>query len=113
MNGARTTFLRRGYLLTALAAARAARGVPRDGGGAEYDGHHHHGAGPEHGIHEGGTATYTVAVRGYIPVADICHDPQQCLGGVYERDIGPRPVSDNDPTATQGEEPLTLNTNGA
>ena len=37
MNGVRTTFMRRGYLLTALSAAAAACGVCGDGVGAGHN----------------------------------------------------------------------------
>ncbi len=68
MNGARTTFVRRDYLLTALAAAALLALFPgtaaaQQGTGVTITGP------PMNTVGEGGTATYTVAIRGYVDAA--------------------------------------------
>ena len=69
MNGARTTFMRRGYLLTALsallllAASVGTASAQQDMPGVTI-------TGPSmNTVNEGGTATYTVSVKGYVGVA--------------------------------------------
>ena len=72
MNGVRTTFMRRGYLLTALSAllllAASAGTASAQSTGITI-------TGPPNGtVSEGGTATYTVTVRGYVGAAEVA-DP--------------------------------------
>ena len=63
MNGVRTIFRRKGYLLTALAAAVLLAASSGTALAQVTD----HGSGNEHGD-EGDSATYTVNVKGFIPV---------------------------------------------
>ena len=68
MNGSRSTVMRKGYLLTALAAAVLLAASP---GTAVAQTTGITITGPTNGmVNEGGTATYTVAVRAYVPRAD-------------------------------------------
>ena len=74
MNGVRSTFKRKGYLLTALAAAVLLAASPgtaeaQQGTGVTITGP------AQNTIHEGGTATYTVTVRGYVAAAVDADDP--------------------------------------
>ena len=68
MNGARSTFMRKGYLLTALAAAVLLAASPGIAQAQTTTGITV--TGPTNNtVNEGGTATYTVTVRGYVGTA--------------------------------------------
>ena len=80
MNGARTTFLRRGYLLTALAAAAllaASPGTAVAQTGVTITGP------AKNTVNEGGTATYTVEIDGYIEAATDTNDNGRIDGNEY------------------------------
>ena len=80
MNGVRSTFKRKGYLLTALAAAVLLAASP--GTVAAQTGTGITITGPtQNTVNEGGTATYTVTVRGYVDAAADCHEPHGCQCG--------------------------------
>ncbi len=92
MNGARSTFMRKGYLLTALAAAvllaaspgTAVAQTPTPTGITV--------TGPTNGtVNEGGTATYTVTVRGYVGAAVDADDPAD--GIQADEHINPAPIT--------------------
>ena len=68
MNGVRSTFMRRGYLLTALAAAALIAASPGTAAAQNRTGITITGP-AQNTVNEGGTATYTVTVRGYVGVA--------------------------------------------
>ena len=68
MNGVRAIFMRKGYLLTALAAAALLAASPGTASAQNTTGVTI--TGPSLStVNEGGTATYTVAISGYIPKA--------------------------------------------
>ena len=74
MNGARSTFKRKGYLLTALAAAVLLAASPGTATAQNTTGITITGPAQNTIGDEGGTATYTVTVRGYIPVTPAAND---------------------------------------
>ncbi len=74
MNGARSTFMRRGYLLTALAAAALLAASPGTALAQNTTGVTITGP-PMNTVAEGGTATYTVTVRGYVDAAADAMNP--------------------------------------
>ncbi|MDE0002001.1 MAG: hypothetical protein OXQ29_04855 [Rhodospirillaceae bacterium] len=73
MNGVRSTFMRKGYLLTALAAAALLAASPGTAV-AQTTGVTIMGPAMDT-INEGGTATYTVSISGYVGVATNDNDP--------------------------------------
>ena len=99
MNGARSTYMRRGWLLTALAAAvllaaSSGTALAQNTTGITI-------TGPSNNtVNEGGTATYTVAVRGYIPVATGPMDPTNPDAFTVTLTT---PVPDDSPAGTEGE----------
>ena len=98
MNGARTTYMRRGYLLTALAAAALLAVSP---GTAEAQNTGVTITGPSNNtVNEGGTATYTVNVRGYIAVAASAGSPTPAATATVTLGV---PAPDTTDAATAGE----------
>ena len=74
MNGARSTLMRKGYLLTALAAAALLAVSPGMVAAQNTTGVTI--TGPSNNtVNEGGTAAYTVAVRGYVDAATAADSP--------------------------------------
>ena len=109
MNGARSTFMRKGYLLTALAAAALLAASPGTALAQTTTGVTI--TGPTNNtINEGGTATYTVAIRGYVGVA-VDGDGDGAISATEAQNPAPftvalgNPTSDADPPATAGEVP--------
>ena len=95
MNGVRSTFMRRGYLLTALSAllllAASAGTASAQSTGVTI-------TGPTNNtVNEGGTATYTVAIRGYVGVATDTDN-----SGVIEADEANNPAAFNVALGTLG-----------
>ena len=89
MNVARSIFMRKGYWLTAFAAAVLLAASP---GTAQAQVEI---TGPDE-VAEGDTATYTVAIKGFVPSTG--QDDQTATVTLTE------PSPDNDPAATGGEE---------
>ena len=115
MNGARTTFMRRGYLLTALSAllllAASAGTASAQSTGITITGP------AQNTVGEGGTATYTVTVRGYVGPADSSTTPPTATNpGSFDVTLN-APTGEAAGTATAGEvaatagDPSDLNTN--
>ena len=114
MNGARSTFMRKGYLFTALAAAALlalspGTAVAQNTTGVTITGP------TQNTVNEGGTATYTVSVRGYVDAATDADDS----GAIETGEVVAAnsftvslatPGVDSDPAATTGE-PADLNSN--
>ena len=88
MNGARSIFMRKGYWLTALAAIVLLAASPGTASAQVTI------TGPGE-VTEGETATYTVAIKGFIPSTG--QDDQTATVALAV------PTPDNDPTATMGE----------
>ena len=100
MNGGRSTFQRRGYLLTALAAAvllaaSPGRAFAQDTTGITITGP------PMNTVNEGGTATYTVAVRGYVGVAQDAETPNN--PAAFAVTMNPPSVDSTTNEAQEGE----------
>ncbi len=97
--GARLTHRWKGRLLTALAAtvllAGSAGTALAQGTGITISGP------ARNTINEGGTATYTVTVRGYVGVATAADTPND--PDAFDVSLGTPIAPDTDPTATQGE----------
>ena len=107
MNGVRSTFKRKGYLLTALAAAVLLAASPgtvaaQTGTGVTITGP------AQNTIGEGGTATYTVAVRGYVGVATAADTPNN--PAPFNVVLSP-PSVDSSTNAAQTGELADLNSN--
>ena len=85
MNGARTIFMRKGYLLTALAALALLAASPGTAEAQNTTGVTI--TGPSLGtVNEGGTATYTVEISGYVPKAvDASDDDEISLNEARRR----------------------------
>lgn len=99
MNGARTFLMRKGYVLTALAAAALLAASPGTAEAQNTTGITI--TGPTgNTVAEGGTATYTVAVRGYIAVAADAMTPTD--PGAFTVTLG-TPAPNGTPPATEGE----------
>ena len=99
MNGARSNFMRKGYLLTALAAAvllaaSSGTALAQNTTGVTI-------TGPSmNTVNEGGTATYTVAVRGYVDLTTDAMVPTAADTVTVE--LG-APTADTTTDATEGE----------
>ena len=114
MNGVRSTFMRRGYLLTALAAAALMAASPGTAAAQNTSGITI--TGPANNtVNEGGTATYTVTVRGYVDA----HIDTDTDGVVDAGEAGAAnsltvslgtPTSDSEPVGTTGDD-ADLNSN--
>lgn len=100
MNGARTTYMRRGYLLTALAAAALLALSPGTAAAQNTTGVTI--TGPSNNtVNEGGTATYTVAVRGYVDAATDAMNPT--AANTVTVTLGTPQPSDSPTGATEGD----------
>ena len=112
MNGARTTYMRRGFLLTALAAAALLAVSP---GTAEAQSTGVTITGPSNNmVNEGGVATYTVAIRGYIAAAtdgnsDGTIDNTEAVAATTATYTFGRPTPGSDATTAGEDSDLSLN----
>ena len=107
MNGARSIYMRGGYLLTALAAAvllaaSSGTALAQNTTGVAI-------TGPSmNTVNEGGTATFTVAVRGYVDAAtdqnsdDAIQPDEATAANTLTVTLAP-PRSDMEPLATTGD----------
>ncbi len=106
MNGVRSISMRKGYLLTALAAAvllaaSSGTALAQNTTGVTI-------TGPSmNTVNEGGTATYTVAVRGYVDAASAADSPTAANTVIVTLAT---PTATATPAATEGEA-VDLNSN--